>query len=360
MSNRAIRIKSHTGEYECFFEKGSFQGLKQLGFEKKYYIVDAEVARLYPDVLDEITKSGRCLLIDANENSKKLDRFTGYVEQLARQGVRRGDTLIAVGGGITQDITCFLATTLYRGVAWIFYPTTLLAQADSCIGSKSSINVGDFKNILGTFTPPRKIFVDSEVLKTLKPEEIHSGVGEMLKIHLNAGPEKFAEIEAAFDRLFDDSSLMLEFIFKSLLIKQTFIEKDEFDTGIRNVLNYGHSFGHAIESATHFGIPHGIAVTLGMDLANFVAEKTGVTGGQRTDYWKRVHRVLAKNYKGFERTEVPFEPFLAALGRDKKNTSRELGLILPGPDGIPQRVYRPNDPEFQRLCREYFETVRAS
>ncbi|RYZ79742.1 MAG: iron-containing alcohol dehydrogenase, partial [Proteobacteria bacterium] len=299
-------------------------------------------------------------LIEANEESKKLDRFTNYVEQLARQAVRRGHTLVAVGGGVTQDIACFLATTLYRGVSWVFYPTTLLAQADSCIGSKSSINVGEFKNILGTFTPPTQIFIDSEVLRTLQLTEVHSGVGEMLKIHLNAGPQKFSEIEAVFDNLFEDSSIMLEFIYKSLLIKQTFIEADEFDRNIRNVLNYGHSFGHAIESATHFAVPHGIAVTMGMDLANFIAIKTGLTSESSSEYWKRVHRVLAKNFRGYETVEVPFSPFLEALGRDKKNTSSELGLILPGPDCVPMRVHRSNDLPFQSLCREYFETVRKT
>ena len=135
-----------------------------------------------------------------------------------------------------QDITSFLAATLLRGVKWVYYPTTLLSQADSCIGSKSSINCRGSKNILGTFTPPQKIIVFTDFLKTLKLRELKSGVGEMLKVHVIAGPSEFKSIASDYKVLFTNSKKMMYRIRRSLEIKKEYIEKDEFDKGPRLVL----------------------------------------------------------------------------------------------------------------------------
>ncbi|MCH8037725.1 MAG: ankyrin repeat domain-containing protein, partial [Proteobacteria bacterium] len=117
---------------------------------------------------------------------KSLDRFPGYVEHLVARGIRRDHTLIAIGGGVIQDITCFLAATLLRGVAWKYHPTTLLSQADSCIGSKSSINAGKAKNILGTFTPPAEVFVGARFLATLAAVDVRSAIDDSTPLHVAA------------------------------------------------------------------------------------------------------------------------------------------------------------------------------
>jgi 3-dehydroquinate synthase len=249
---------------------------------------------------------------------------------------------------------------MFRGLDWIFYPTTLLAQADSCIGSKSSINVGEIKNLLGTFTPPRQVRVDPLVLETLGRDEIRSGVGEMLKVHIIDGPQSFESIEKSFDRIFSDREVLLEFVYRSLLIKKRIIELDEFDQGIRNVMNYGHSFGHAIESATDFAIPHGIAVTIGMDMANYVAAEFGLISSEHAGYFKRVHGILRKNYAGYEGFKIPFDRFINGISKDKKNTASKLGLILPGKDALPARSFQTNDERFQATCRRYFEGQTGS
>src|SRR5204862_6898132 len=134
------------------------------------------VAMLYDEELEPVLSSPSVLRVAASEPDKSLDRFPGYVEHLVGCGVRRGHVLVAVGGGVIQDIVCFLAATLLRGLEWHFVPTTLLAQADSCIGSKSSINVGEIKNILGTFTPPAQVVIAVPVLRTLSEEEVRSGI----------------------------------------------------------------------------------------------------------------------------------------------------------------------------------------
>jgi 3-dehydroquinate synthase len=349
-------IQSHRGPYQVHFESDAFEKLNRAVPEKSHFIIDARVAELYAGQLDRVLASPSVLKIAASERSKTLDRFTGYIEHLVARKVRRGDTLVAIGGGVIQDITCFIAATLLRGLDWQFFPTTLLAQADSCIGSKSSINVGDAKNLMGTFTPPAVIRISTSLLDTLPEQDICSGVGEMLKVHAIDGPDSFGKIAAGYEEILSNRSVMVEYIRRSLEIKKRFIEQDEFDRGIRNVMNYGHSFGHAIESSTDFAVPHGIAVTLGMDMAGFAAARLGKTA---ECHFVRMHPVLARNYRGFENVSVPIDAFLAAIAKDKKNSRDQLSLILPDADCCISRHSIPNDSRFREICQEYFTKARG-
>lgn len=350
-----LTIQSHKGPYSVYFDDSFLSDPSPVGEGVCHFLVDAKVARLYAGPLAILLANRTIVLIDAVETSKSLERIIPIIETLVASKVRRGDTLVAIGGGIIQDITCFIATTLLRGVAWRFVPTTLLSQADSCIGSKSSINVGDAKNILGTFNPPRSIYIDPGFLNTLEEREIRSGVGEILKVHAIDGPSTFDRLAADFDRLFSDRGVLLKYIRQALLIKQRYIEQDEFDQGIRNIFNYGHSFGHAIESATHYEIPHGIAVAMGMDMANFISTRRGMLP---REHFERMHTVLRRNYEPFARTTIPLEALLSALRKDKKNTSTMLGLIFPvGAMAAVQRVEVPPDNEFGADCRIFLEQI---
>jgi len=349
-------IQSHKGPYTVEFADHAFAGVMEEG-PKRHYLVDAQVAKLYRTQLAGVLSSKSVLIIEAKEGNKSLERSPEYVTHLVGRGIKRGHILVAIGGGIIQDITCFLAAVLLRGVEWQFYPTTLLAQADSCIGSKSSINVGSFKNIVGTYTPPAKVVVSTGVLASLSDVEIRSGIGEMLKVHVIAGPAEFDRIAADYARIVGDPAVMRVYILRSLEIKKAIIEQDEFDTGVRNVMNLGHSFGHAIESASNFKIPHGVAVTIGIDLANYTAVRLGRMDQRHFD---RMHPTLRLNYEGFERTEILPEKFFAAIANDKKNTDAKLGLILPDANAIPRRVECSNDARFQAQCHEYFDRVRPA
>ena len=334
-----ITIQSHQGPYTAVFDDQAIAKLNAAPPKDAHVIVDARVAEIYADRLGNLLKGPSVLRIEASEEAKSLERFPAYIEHLLTAAVRRGQVLLAIGGGITQDITCFLAATLLRGIDWHFYPTTLLAQCDSCIGSKSSINTGGAKNILGTFTPPRHVTISTEFLDSLDPGDLRSGLGEMLKVHAIEGPKAFDRIATDYGRIFQDRKVMADYIRRSLLIKQPYIEEDEFDRGKRNIFNYGHSFGHAIEAATDFAIPHGIAVTIGMDMANYVASKLDV--GSEANY-RRMHPVLAENYADHARRPIPFEPFLAAIAKDKKNLgSGSVTLILPDREG---RIFKDSYP----------------
>lgn len=355
MSDTLI-IQSHAGPYEVRFCSNPVELLMENGLEKRHFIIDRRIADLYSGELKTILDSASVLLVDAREDNKSLERFPEYVEHFVSRGLRRDEKLVAIGGGIIQDITCFIAATMLRGVEWEFLPTTLLAQADSCIGSKSSINCRGAKNILGTFTPPRTVYIDVGFLKTLDERDVRSGIGEMLKVHVIDGRHAFDQIAVHYDELTADDDLMVRFIRRSLEIKKGYIERDEFDRGPRNIFNYGHTFGHAIEAATHFAIPHGIAVTIGMDMANFVAARIGV--GDQADF-ERMHDVLRKNFSGYETHAVPLQPFIDAIKKDKKNVGKnDVTLILVHKDGSLNKVPHPADVDFAGLCQHYLESVR--
>jgi 3-dehydroquinate synthase len=353
-----LRIDSHKGAYQAHFGEQTTTQILQSPPENAHFIIDRRVAKIYAAQLDTVLASPSVLQIEATEPAKSLDRFTQYVEELVSHGIRRDHMLFAIGGGIIQDITCFLAATLLRGLEWRFCPTTLLAQADSCIGSKSSINVGGAKNILGTFTPPNEIYISAHFLETLDEADVRSGVGEMLKVHAIDGRKSFDRIAEDYEHLFSDGSVMENYIRRSLEIKRHYIEEDEFDQGPRNIFNYGHSFGHAIEAATNFGLPHGLAVTIGMDMANYTAGQLGVASNS---IFTQMHPVLAKNFKGYENLDVPLEDFLSAIGRDKKNQgSGTVTLILPTDEGSVEKGVYANDANFHRICADYLNTARQN
>lgn len=354
MSEQLV-IQSHRGPYSVAFDDTLLLNPSRLLEGEPHFLIDANVARLYESALDAVVQHPNTIIVEATEEKKSLEETIPVLERLIADKVRRDHTLVAIGGGIVQDITCFIASTLLRGLRWRFVPTTLLAQADSCIGSKSSINLGATKNILGTFNPPQSIFIHTGFLETLEDKDIRSGVGEIIKVHAIDGIAAFDRLAEDFDQLFSNRHVLLTYIRAALLIKQRFIEKDEFDRGIRNVFNYGHSFGHAIESATRYAVPHGVAVTIGMDMANWIAAKRGLLPWEHYD---RMHTILRRNYEKYAGTPIPLEAMFSALLKDKKNTSIMLGLILPaGNQAEIQRVQVAPDEEFRSQCKQFLSSV---
>lgn len=349
-------VNSHKGPYTVRFVQDGFSEMVDSIAKDTHVLMDKNIYELYKDRLERYLNLKSLLIIDATEENKSLERMPFYVEHLVQHKLRRNHQLLAIGGGIIQDITCFLAANMLRGVTWEFIPTTLLAQADSCIGSKSSINCAESKNILGTFTPPKSIIINLDFLKTLNIDAVRSGVGEMLKVHAIAGVSSFKNIAADYSKLFVDDKMMQEYIYHSLLIKKDIIEEDEFDLDLRQVMNYGHTIGHAIESATNFAIPHGIAVTMGMDLANYFSLQQGLS---LQAYFDGMHTVLYKNYREFLDVHIPLDKFFIALLKDKKNTGiNSVRLILPNMQNCITKSEFPLDEEFKLICKNYFEMIK--
>lgn len=344
-------IQSHKGPYSITFDGSFLTNLASVFEGTPHFLVDANIARLYPSQLESILRHPNTVIIQATEESKSIERVIPVIEKLIVNKVRRDHTLVAIGGGIIQDITCFIASTLLRGIRWKFVPTTLLSQADSCIGSKSSINLGSTKNILGTFNPPNEIFICSVFLDTLEQKDILSGVGEILKVHAIEGKAAFDRIARDYDELLKTKMTLLRYIRAALQIKQKYVEVDEFDLDIRNIFNYGHSFGHAIESATNFGVPHGIAVTMGMDMANRIAVLRGLLPMEQC---LRMQSILRKNYAEFANTRISVDALVAALMKDKKNTATKLVLIFPiGDEARIERIQIEADATFYSQCSQF-------
>jgi len=352
----SLSIKSSIRNYEVFFSKSIFEPLKHELKSDDIIIMDKNVyAYLNEDIQPLITTNNH-ILIDATENQKSYTALTPIIEELIESGFRKNNRLIAIGGGITQDITAFISSIMYRGVEWLFFPTTLLAQADSCIGGKTSINIGDYKNQLGNFYPPQKIFIIPEFVKTLPELDFKSGMGEMLHFYLVSGENDFNFYRASYENAFANDKVLLKLIRRNLEIKKGFIERDEFDRGERLLLNYGHSFGHAIESMTDYSVPHGIAVSYGMDIANFVSVKMGFL---KENVYNDIHRQLEKIWEGTSLGEIDVAKYETALLRDKKNIGGRYQLILSR--GIGQMFMHGIEPNesFTRWLKEYFRDISS-
>ena len=354
--SKSFSIKSHKGEYSVGFITNGIDILNKEPPKNAIFIIDKTVAELYKPRIGGLLHTEKVIIIEAQEKNKSIENLPAVINRLVSLKVRRDSILIAMGGGIIQDIVCFLSSIMLRGLSWIFFPTTLLAQSDSCIGSKSSINSDNIKNILGTFSPPQSVVIDISFLETLAKKDVLSGVGEMIKVHAIDSPSSFNHIANHYDDLLSNSKIMENFIYDSLLLKKKYIELDEFDKGPRNVMNYGHSFGHAIESATNYVIPHGIAVTIGMDLANFVACRLGVSN---SSHFERMHPLLQKNSHLFQEVLIDTTALLDALSKDKKNSHSRLRLILPDQEGFIHIGLYENNGRLSEAISEYFKKYRA-
>ena len=295
--SKELLINSYRGSYEVKVINNKEEKIERSSIfrdisSNSFLIVDEALIEIYPFIKEYWNKEF-IISIEACEHSKTLNQSAIVIKKLVESGFKRNMTLIALGGGVIQDLTSFVSSIIFRGVNWIFIPTTLLSQADSCIGSKTSINFNETKNILGTFYPPKKVFTFLSFLESLNSEEIKSGIGEILHYYFVDNSSLINEIRDQYDDLIKNRKLIEKHIFESLSIKKKMIEIDEFDRGPRAIFNYGHTFGHALEVISEFKVSHGQAVTRGMDLANFISLKNNFITYRKFEYYRSI---LEKNF----------------------------------------------------------------
>lgn len=291
-----------------------------------FVVVDQNLYAIYPKLFEEIPKK-QLYIMNVTEDEKTIDTVLKICEVMTNISAKRNATLISFGGGIVQDVTGFVANILYRGIKWIFYPTTLLAACDSCIGGKTSLNYKKFKNLLGTFFPPDEIRICTPFFKSLSEKDFQSGLGEVVKFNVMFGERGIANIEKSIDDLLarkDDK--LLEFVNSSLLFKKNFIEEDEFDRGIRINLNFAHTFGHAFETMSNYQIPHGTAVAMGTIVANRISLRRGWLSESQV---LRVEQILWKIiHIDIEHIQVSMDEIIKAIHKDKKQVGQELTAVL--------------------------------
>jgi 3-dehydroquinate synthase len=333
-----MTIRSRVRDYAVHFQDdGAFvRGFDR--FPQRLFVVDENVWRRWSGgLLAGIPEEDR-LVFPVSEERKTLAGVEEIYDRLMARSAKKNVTLVSFGGGVVQDVTGFVASTLYRGINWVLVPTTLLAQADSCIGSKTSLNYKRFKNVLGTFYPPSEIHVHAPFLATLGDDDFRSGLGEVAKLHLMGGPEAGAALAAELPRLLArEPDALLRAIRRSLAIKLSYMEGDEFDTGRRNLLNYGHCFGHALETVSGYAIPHGQAVVVGMLLANAAATRRGLLG--RTSAARLAGTVLLPCLSVPVREEH-LDPgaLVAAMRQDKKRVGEGLVMVMLRDDGALEKL----------------------
>lgn len=304
-----MKIKSSIRNYTVEFSNNFIKSIDQIYNDGDIIIFDNI---LYTPELDKY----RCIqLYNVTEQTKDFNNISTIINSIIGK-FNKKNKLIAIGGGITQDVVGFISSILFRGVEWIFYPTTLLAQGDSCIGGKTSINFNTYKNQLGNFYPPYKVIVCNEFLDTLTKIDIKSGLGEMLHFFLVSS-------KADYDFFIKNQHDFKKLTTRCLDIKRSYIEIDEFDKNERLILNYGHTFGHAIEAVTNNEIAHGIAVSVGMDVANFISYKKGYI---TYELFKRIQKTLSSIYYDVKLPNT--EQLIIALKKDKKNISNKLNCVL--------------------------------
>lgn len=272
-------------------------------------IVDERLAHVLPEEFK------RVIYIKATEDNKSLEMATPIIIKMRDLGVNRHTHLLAIGGGIIQDIATFCASIYMRGLRWTYLPTTLLGMVDSCIGGKSSINVNGYKNLIGNFYPPSKIVIDLNFTTTLNADALIGGLCEAAKICYARSYDEFKAYLSDEPSLKMSESQVESIVTRSLRAKQWFIEVDEFDQKERLLLNFGHTFGHALEAGTEFRITHGIAVGLGM----IVAEE-----------YSRHHKLMSE--MGLERASTLTQHVMSLLALiptlDDELRNLDIDLIL--------------------------------
>lgn len=324
-------IKSSSKKYEVSVNN-DFATIKNLSIDSNSYVViDKNVFDIYYKELFYNIPSDQLYIFDATEENKTIESALQICEKMTNIPAKRNSKLISFGGGIVQDVTGFVANILYRGIHWTFFPTTLLAACDSCIGGKTSLNYKKFKNLLGTFYPPDQIYICTPFFKTLSEKDFESGLGEVVKFNVMFGETGITKMEQNIDELLQrDEKKLEEFVYTSLLFKKEYIEKDEFDKGIRIHLNYAHTFGHAFETMSNYAIPHGTAVAMGTIVANRISLNRNLLD---KNIVTRIENVLWKIINiDLHNIEPDMNKIIAAIKKDKKQISTDLTAVLMNSD----------------------------
>jgi len=335
VNSNAIKVRAATGDYEVVCKRGvlrradreiaclgKFSSAHILSSPKVWRALEKQIRRGLP-----LSFAKHVHLFDDAEAAKNLFSVEKLASMLIRGGADRRSLLIAVGGGVVGDVGGFVASSYLRGVAFVQIPTTLVAQVDSAIGGKTGVNLTEGKNLVGAFYPPRLVLADPEALATLPDREFRGGLAEVIKYGVVADPALFAFLEKHMDSILRRDANALEHVIRrSVEIKARVVSQDERESGLREILNFGHTFGHALESVTRYRrFRHGEAIAWGMMcaalLGHEVARMPADTVSRIVALVRRIGPLPA--WPPVKVTEI-----LAAMHSDKKARDRNLRFVL--------------------------------
>ncbi len=302
---------------------------------KVFIVTDSGVPAEYAKAIAKQADEALIVTVNEGEGAKSIQVYGELSERMVKFGMTRTDCAVAVGGGVVGDLTGFLAASYMRGIDFYNVPTTLLSQVDSSIGGKTAVNHGGVKNIIGAFHQPKGVIIDLDTLKSLPERQIANGLAEAIKMSLTSDSELFEIFEN--ESVGDDN--IEKIVIRSLMIKKNVVEEDERESGLRKILNFGHTFGHAVEAEEEMhGFYHGECVAIGMLVTS------------SCDVRKRLIPVLKKvglpsSYNGDINAALGF------ISHDKKCDGRKISIVFVDTPGD-FRIEKMDVAEFESLVRE--------
>lgn len=331
---KKINVEISDSAYPVFVGRGILYNLKpqlkKYGRFKNYFvIIDRNVARFHiKNVKRAIGRHKKILYYELKpgESSKSHDQLRKIYDALIKNNYGRDTLMVAIGGGVTGDLAGYSAATYMRGLQLVHIPTTLLSAVDSSIGGKTAINFNGYKNIIGAFYHPDMVLIDSELLRTLPRKEHIAGLGEVIKYAYISSPDLFNLINDNFTNILNkEEKITDEIILRCAAIKAGVVSNDEKEYGLRKILNFGHTFGHAIESVSGFKLRHGLCVVYGIVAELYLSNKIGVLSRKKlTKYLELPGKFGLKDIP----SNLDFEKMYQVMLSDKKNRNGKINFVL--------------------------------
>jgi 3-dehydroquinate synthase len=332
---KVLKVNLPGRGYDIHIGKGLLEStgerLKELGFRGLAVIITNPVVKeLYADVLKSGLETAgfhnAVLEVPEGERYKSLEWAGRLYQQLSEQRVERMTPILAMGGGVIGDLAGFVAATYMRGVPLVQIPTTLLAQVDSSTGGKVAVDHGELKNIVGSFYQPSLVIADVSTLATLPETEFTNGLSELIKHAIILDKDLFERLESGLGFLKTQDGVFLEeAIYRSVAIKAGVVEKDEQDRNLRNILNFGHTIGHALETVSEFKLQHGKAVAVGMVGAARISQRLGWLPGSET---QRIERLIAGAGLPVIHSFPDIQKIIQVMKYDKKRAGGKIRFVL--------------------------------
>jgi len=316
---KTLKIQGHTGSSTILIGERLQNLKKYVSLEKTVIITDTNVWQYYQRDFPpcEVIKIG------TGEKIKNLDTVRDIYEKLVMLEADRSSCIVGIGGGIVCDVAGFVASTYLRGVRFGFVSSTLLSQVDASVGGKNGVNFGGYKNIVGVFNQPEFVVCDMDLLKTLPEKEVLCGFAEVVKHAAVGNADLFAYLEENYEKALGlDVEVIEKLIYDSVILKSDLVNRDETEKGERRNLNFGHTFGHAIEKTA--GVPHGEAVSAGMVVASALSVKRGLLPAEDAERIEKLLRKLKLPTRILSDRERMFD----ALRKDKKREGDRIYFVL--------------------------------
>ena len=316
--------------YPIYFTEG-FDGLMEafnaagLNDRRICLVTDENVSKLYLSKIQD-KLSAEAFVFTPGEENKNLNVIRQIYDFFLKTGMDRRSVAVALGGGVTGDMTGFAAATFMRGIPFVQIPTTMLSQVDSSVGGKTGVDFHGHKNLIGAFYQPAFVYININVLDTLPQEQFASGMGEVIKTALIGDPRFYEMLHSDKLKIKNmEKAALLETVRWSCQIKAAVVTEDEKEKGLREILNFGHTFGHAIEGLSNFSLPHGHCVALGMMAALYLSLKRGDIDEETLNSVRELleYYSLPVKIRGMRAEDI-----LAQMAYDKKNKGGEIRLVL--------------------------------